>query len=592
MSARSSFGSRRATDARRRLKTHASTRLAPLAPPELAAPVGGPAARPSRGADILVQLLEAAGVEVVFGLPGGAISSVHDALLDGRIRTVTTRHEAGAMFAAAGHAHATGKLGVVAVTSGPGALNAMTGLASAWCDGLPVLMLVGEVPRALQGRGVLQDGSAHGLQIVEMARHITKLAAEVPHGSALPHLVRRAITTATTGRPGPVLLTLPFDVTTGPVSRPRETGELAPLSRIEPAMLDEIAGLLCDAQRPLLLAGSGVRGHGAPELLRALAEQASCPVATTPKAKGVFPESHPLALGVLGLAGHRSARRYLEAGVDVVVAIGSSLGDVATDGFPRALQASRALIHVDIDPRQIGKSYAPSHAIVAPAVELLAGLVERLGRAAMPLRALPGGIERLALAPSQQRERLASQEAVRELQRALPPDTIFTIDSGEHFLFAAHFLQIDEPDAFVAMSGLGSMGSSIGAAIGVQLARSDRVVAAICGDGCFAMSAFEIATAVAERLPIRVFVLNDERLGMVENGHRTLFGRTPAYPTAPLDICAIARGLGATAVRVDRPGQLARVSHLLRTAPGPIVIEVCIDPDIKLPRRERVSAMV
>jgi acetolactate synthase-1/2/3 large subunit len=551
----------------------------------------------ARGADVLVELLVAAGVEVMFGIPGGAISSVHDALLDSPIRTVTTRHESGAMFAAAGYARATGKLAVVAVTSGPGVLNSMTGLASAWCDGIPVLLLVGEVPRALQGKGVLQDGSAHGLQIVEMARHITKYAVEIPRSSALPHMVRHAITTAQSGRPGPVVLTLPFEVTTGRLSRPSEHGAQTARTTVAPELLDEVTALLCDAQRPLILAGNGVRRGGAAAPLRALAERLSCPVATTAKGKGVFPESHPLSLGVLGLAGHRSAKRYLEAGLDVVVAVGTSLGDLATDGFPANLQAPRALIHIDIDASQIGKSYAPTHAIVAPAAELLASLVERAERIAdlperkAPLRALPGGVERHVLEPSRRPERMASHEAVIELQDALPVDTIFTIDSGEHFMFAAHYLAIDLPDAFVAMTGLGSMGQSIGAAIGSQLAFPHRMVAAICGDGCFAMSAFEIATAVAERLPIRVFVFNDERLGMVENGHRTLFGRTPEYSTAPLDVCTVARGLGATTLRVERPGQLALASDLLRTAPGPIVIEVCIDPEIKLPRRERVSAM-
>jgi acetolactate synthase-1/2/3 large subunit len=308
----------------------------------------------------------------------------------------------------------------------------------------------------------------------------------------------------------------------------------------------------------------------------------------------VFPESHPLALGVLGLAGHRSAQRYLETGVDVVVAIGTSLGDIATDGFPAHLQPSRALIHVDIDPGQIGKSYAPTHAIVAPAAELLAGLIERLAAPPShkaPLRALTGGVERHVLPASPRPQRMASHDAVLELQAAMPRDTIYAIDCGEHLLFAAHYLEIDLPDAFVAMTGLGSMGQSVGAALGIQLASPGRMVAAILGDGCFAMNAFEIATAVAEQLPIRMFVLNDEHLGMVENGHRNLFGRTPEFLTAPLDVCAVARGLGATALRVERPGELALASDLLHTAPGPVVVEIRIDPAIKLPRRERVSAM-
>lgn len=557
-----------------------------------------PVSHTVRGADLLVDMLAQAGVDTVFGLPGGAISPIHDALLDSRLRVVTTRHESGAMFAACAHARMTGQLAVVAVTSGPGVLNSMTGLATAWCDGVPVLLLVGEVPRPAHSKGVLQDGSAHGLQIVEMARYISKLAVEVPSASALPHLLRRAIVTAMSGRRGPTVLTLPLDITTAQVAPPRSAGITTTTTLVEPETLDEIAELIYSAQRPLILAGSGLRGHGAPPRLLAVAESLAIPVATTPKGKGVFPEDHPLALGVLGLGGHRSSRKYLDAGVDVVIAIGTSLGDMATDGFAPQLQATRAMIHVDIDARQIGKSYAPTHAVVATAADFLGGLADRIGdrettRGPTPttLRALPGGVVRHVIRSSARADRIASQDAITEIQRVIPRDAIYTVDSGEHFVFAAHFLELTDPDQFVVMTGLGSMGQSIGGAVGVQLARPDRFVAAICGDGCFAMNAFEIATAVVERLPLRIFVFNDERLGMVENGHQTVYGRHPDYSTRPLDICAIARGLGATALQVSRPGDLMAAREVLLETRGPVVVEVRIDPDIVLPKQDRVAAM-
>ncbi len=492
------------------------------------------------------------------------------------------------MFAAAGYAQTSGKLGVVAVTSGPGALNAMTGLASAWCDGLPVLLLVGDVPRKAQGRGVLQDSSSHGLNIVEMSRHITKLAAEVPSASQLPHMIRRAITTAMSGRKGPVILTLPIDVMTAPASAPRIGGSITMGGLIAGETLDEIAELLLNAERPLILAGSGVRGQGAPEKLRAVAERFGCPVATTPKAKGIFPESHHLSLGVLGLGGHRSARKYIDNGADVILAIGTSLGDMATDGFAPGIQGTRALIHVDIDARQIGKSYSPTHAIVSSASDLLGGLAERRREFTPRRRALPTGIERHVLPSSIKPDRLGSHDAINELQSLLPEDTIYTVDSGEHFLYAVHYLEVNHPDSFVVMTGLGSMGQSIGAAIGAALAHPGRSVAAICGDGCFAMNAFEVATAVQENIPLRVFVFNDERLGMVENGHEKVYGRRPKYPTGPLDICSIARGLGAATVRISNKNQLdaAMLAH-----PGPLVIEMRIDADIMIPKVDRVAVM-
>jgi acetolactate synthase I/II/III large subunit len=546
---------------------------------------------PRRAAAVLVDMLAAAGVDVVFGLPGGAISPVHDALLDSNIRVVTTRHESGATFAAAGYSHITGRLGVCAVTSGPGALNALTGVASAWCDGLPMLLLVGEVPRKAHGRGVLQDGSAHGLKIVEMAAHISKLAIEVPDAAQLPHLLRRAIVTALSGRRGPVVLTLPMDVTSAMITPPRMEGHEVVRGHLSSELVDEVRDILRDAQRPMILAGSGLRGNGAPALLRRVAERLRCPVATTPKGKGVFPEDHPLSLGVLGLGGHLSSRSYLESRVDAVVVLGSSLGDLSTDGFNPALQAP-TLVHVDIDGRQIGKSYAPTHAVVADLAEFLDALDARLGDEPCPQRDFVGtGVIRHQLpATADSEPRIGPHEVLREIQSLLPADTVYTVDSGEHFTFATHYLHIVNSDSYVVMTGLGSMGQSIGAAIGVKMAQPERSVAAIVGDGCFAMNAFEVATAVAQRLPIRVFVFNDNRLGMVENGHEHVYGRRPDYSTGSLDVCAIAAGLGAATVRVCRPGDLASAARLLASYPGPVVVDVQIDPRIRLPKKDRMAA--
>jgi acetolactate synthase I/II/III large subunit len=561
-------------------------------PPARARELRRSTAPPSRrAANVLVDMLVDSGVDVAFGLPGGAISPIHDALLDSEVRVVTTRHESGAMFAAAGYAHVTGKLGVAIVTSGPGALNSLTGLASAMCDGLPVLLLVGEVPRKAQGRGVLQDGSAHGLKIVEMAAHISKLALEVPDASQLPHLVRRAISTAMAGRRGPVVLTLPMDVTSALIAPPRIESESTAGGTIARAIVDEIAELLHDAERPLILAGSGVRGRGAPRLLRRVAERLQCPVVTTPKGKGVMAESHPLSLGVLGLGGHLSSRAYLESGVDAVLVLGSSLGDLSTDGFNPALQAA-TLIHVDIDGRQIGKSYAPTHAVVAGVAEFLDALDSRIAvGGGATRRGTVAGVVRHALAPSADDAwRIGPHEVLREMQQLLPADTIYTVDSGEHFTFATHYLKIDHPDSYLVMTGLGSMGQSIGAAIGAKLALPHRTVAAIVGDGCFAMNAFEVATAVAQRLPIRVFVFNDDRLGMVENGHEHVYGRRPDYSNGGMDVCAIAAGLGAATLRVCRPGDLANAARMLNGYPGPVVVDVQIDPAVRLPKKDRMAA--
>lgn len=556
---------------------------------DLPAPHSSSQSRPILGdrriADVLIEVLANAGVGLVFGLPGGPISPIHDALaLEPRIRHITTRHESGALFAAAGYAHATGRLGVAAVTSGPGILNAMTGLASAHCDGLPVVLLVGEVARKVHGRGALQDGSSHGLNVVGMTRHVTKLSVELTEPANAPLVLHRAIATALSGRRGPVVVTIPMDVATSLAPAPRISAEVSLEFAVAPQALDEIAGLLAVSARPLILAGSGCRGNGAPARLRAAAERYQCPVATTPKAKGVFPEDHPLSVGVFGLGGHPSARTYAERGLDVMLAVGTSLGDVATEGWSPLLRGKRAFIHVDIDAQQIGRSYQPTHALVAPAATFFADL---LSRDAVPVpRLVVDGVSRYALPPSPD-DRLSPQAAVAEIQRIMPTDTIYTVDSGNHFLFATHFLELTHPDSFIVMTGLGSMGQSIGGAIGAKLARPGRMVAAICGDGCFAMNGFEIATAAAEQLPMVLFVFNDQRLGMVEHGHQAVYGREVAYPLT-MDVGNLARGLGADFARAERPGDIITLRDRIAGLRGPLVVDVAIDPDVRMPTKDRL----
>ncbi len=545
---------------------------------------------PSRLADILVDVLAASGVEVVFGLPGGAIAPLHDALLDrDDVRVVTTKHEAGAVFAAAGYARKTGKVGVALVTSGPGILNALTALASAHCDGIPVLLLAGEVPRRLYGRGPLQDGSAYHLNMVQVMSHLTKVCFEIPEANAGPTMLRRALATALSGRPGPVAVTLPLDVTTSKVQPPIVELGVSTRFEVRPAALRPVAELLQSAGRAAIFAGSGIRaGRGAEHLL-ALADHLQLPVMTTPKGKGVFPEDHPLALGVFGLGGHPSAQAFLRGGVDVLLAVGTSLGDLATDGYSSLLRPARALVHVDIEASRLGRSYAADIGIAAPAELFLEQLRLQLPAARAPARFGVARRDDAEAAGNGPEGRIAPHRAMWEAQQALPADAIYCIDSGEHFLFAAHYLRINHPDVFVAMTGLGSMGSSVGAAIGTKLAEPRRTVAVIMGDGGFGMVGTEVATAVAAGAPIVVMVINDGRLGMCEIGHETVFGRKPSYPVA-LDVAGMARALGAEAAVVTRAGELEAT---LRRWSGAtvLVVDVRIDREVRLPKQDRVQAM-
>ncbi len=546
----------------------------------------------ARAANVLVDTLVEAGVRVVYGLPGGTIAPIFDALMARpEIRVVITRHESSATFAAIGHARATGELGVVVVTSGPGVLNTMTGVAAAFCDGVPLLVLAGEVPHASFGKGALQEGSPYHLNVIGMARSITKLSAEVVEATAAPAVLRRAMNTALSGKPGPVLLTLPLDVSTATIPVPRLSQSVSTRFEIDEGVLDSAAKALSRSYKKVIFAGNGARVGRGPELLLAVAEQLQCPVITTPKGKGVFPEDHPLCAGIFGMGGHPSAAKLLEGGLETILAIGTSLGDLATNGWSPLLKPERTLIHVDVDAAQVGRVYAAQLGIAASAEVFLEALLPRLprgpvvGRYGIKTHTDP---EALAVGPS---GLISPQRALWELQQVMQDAPIYTVDSGEHYFFATHYLQVKRPDGYLVMTGLGAMGTSLGAAMGAQLARPQRRGVAICGDGGFAMMVSELSIAASEGLPVVMVVLNDQRLGMVELGNLAIYGRTPAYPIDHLDVTGAAKAMGARALVIDQPNQILAAAATLHDRSGPLVLDVRIDRGVRMPKNSRFEAL-
>jgi len=547
-----------------------------------------------RAADHLIDyLVTRERVDVFFGLPGGAVSPLDDALF-GRddVRVIGVRHESDAVFAAAGYARATGKLGVALVTSGPGVLNALNALASAHLEGLPVLLLAGEASTDQQGRGALQDGSAHGLDIVHMARSITKATAQLTTPNAALLQLVSVIHAMRHGRQGAGLVTCPVDVT-----RARVVSRKVVLPTERPPVLDEdtldrAAELLNGVVRPLILAGNGTRGGDSPAALRALAERLQAPVMTTPHGKGVFPESHPLALGVFGLAQHPSTLEYLKGGFDCLLAVGTSLSELATNGFSPLLRPSKTgtMIQIDVDASRMGRVYPVDVAILGEAAPALRSIANRIE--AQPTRTY--GIQHrcdpatAALGPE---GRITPQRAIWELQRALPADTSFTSDSGEHTLQVLHHLRVDDSRAFMAALGLGSMGSGIGAALGIASASHGAPVVAIAGDGGFAMSLSAIATAAHARLPVVFAIFNDGRYGMCELGYRTDFGRTSGFDLGSLDIVRIAEGLGAQAIRIDGADQIGALCLDERVHKGPVVLDILIDREARVSSTARFAAI-
>lgn len=537
-----------------------------------------------RTADLLVDVLLDAGVEVIFGLPGGPVAPLMDALLDRpQIRTITTRHEAGALFAAAGYAQSTGKLAVCVVTSGPGILNAMTGIANAHCEGLPILVIAGDVPRDRVGKGAAQDGTAFGLDIIHMAKPISKFAASAIESATAPGLLRHAIAQAMSGRRGPSVVTVPLDVATQKTIPPVLGVKLEERFETPVETLDGVAEALRTARRGLILAGSGARWGNGPKLLRELAERLQMPVMTTPKAKGVLPETHPLSLGVFGWGGHASASSYLEAGVDVLFAIGTSLGEHASDSWSTKLTASEHFIHLDVDATRIGRNYPVTYGVVDTVESTLPKLMERF--TGMPRRLpLRHGVRRantgdVVLVGKE--GKIAPQRALWELQKAVPEDTMYTSDIGAHMFFALHHIEARTPTSFMITLSLGSMGSGVGGALGVKVAHPERPVVSVCGDGCFSMALGDIACAAQNEIPLIVAVLNDERYGMVEIGHDVIYGRTPKF-AMPMNVKQLAEGAGAQCVVITEPGQLETLDLLAMAGQRPLVLDIRIDPTVHL----------
>ena len=546
-----------------------------------------------RVAELMARTLAELGVRTYFGVPGGAICSYYDALLDlPGVRSINTRHETGAAFMGMGHWRAGGGMAGLLMTSGPGITNALTGLAAAQADGIPLIAIGGEVPRANFGRGALQEGSRYELDVLSMVRSVTKFAAEVSSPRAAVGLVRHAVATACSGRQGPVFLSLPLDSANERVAAP-SLSRLDPSTRVglpselDGALIGRLAGLLQEAERGLILVGSGARSPSAIRAVAALAQVLQLPVATSPKAKGLFPESSPLALGIYGLAGHASATDYVRSGVDVLLAVGCGLGENATNSWSPELRASRAFVQVDVDSSRLGRNHPIDIGIVGAADAVMEALLTQV-KPRSP-RPSPGGVRSIALETTvSQIGTLHPAVAVPALQAHFPAGTLFTCDIGEHAMFALHCLRVDRPDAFQFASGLGSMGSGIGAAIGAKVAQPDRTVVALCGDYGFQMCGMELATCVQEGLGVVFAVFNDARMRMVESGLSRIFGRTGKMDGPRTDFVALARAVGADGAHVDSVEALRALPRDLGKR-GPFVLDLRIDPGASFPAHGRVA---
>lgn len=544
-------------------------------------------------AEHILRVFAERGVRAAFGVPGGLVSPIYDALAAvPSIGLVSARHETMAGFAAMGHAVATGAPALVLTTGGPGITNAITSIAAASAEDVPLIVIAGEVGTSMTTRAAFQDSSSNAIDVVAMMRTITRYSARVEDAAAAPGMAAHAIRMATGHKPGPVFLSLPINVGN---ARTRAI----PISMAPPEMppaADEascaiVARELLRARMPLLVLGNGARHAAA--AIRELAERTCTPVVTTAHAKGVFPESHPLHLGLIGFGGHPSAMHYLAAKPDAVCVIGSRLGDFATDGWSAPIAGTRATFQIDRDPLLVGRNYPVTLGIVADARAAVESVL-----ASLPVDVRRRDREQHArtyVRPesiTSDASPLKPARVLAALQAAFP-DALFTSDIGEHCAHAAHYLVIDDPSRFRAMLGIASMGTGIGVAIGARHARRDRPVVCICGDGGFAMHAGDLLTCVESGIDIVLVVMNDGRWNMVHHGFRAVYGKQPdALAGRIADLAAVARGFGAIGERIDTAADLdpERLRALARVG-RPVVLDVRIDPDEALSVGTRSAAV-
>jgi len=551
------------------------------------------------GAQALVRSLEQQGVEVVFGLPGGTILPTYDPLLSSSLRHVLVRHEQGAGHAAEGYAWATGRPGVCMATSGPGATNLVTALSDAYMDSVPMVAITGQVGTSLIGTDAFQEADITGITLP-----ITKHNELVTDVARIPAAVAEAFHIATTGRPGPVLIDVPKDIqqATGPWSWPPVMdlpGYQVP-GPPSPAAIRAAADLLLQARRPVLYVGGGViKSDSHADLLR-LAELAKAPVTTTLMARGAFPDSHPLSLGMPGMHGTYSAVAALQE-ADLVVALGARFDDRVTgklsDFAPRA-----RIVHADIDPAEIGKNRAPDVAIVGDLKITMAALADTVAAATSSgsgaaadtadwLAVLDGWKRQFPLRYKQDSDGPLKPQYVTERLSALTGgDAIIVAGVGQHQMHAAQHYGFTKPRSWINSGGAGTMGFAVPAAMGAQVGRPGELVVAIDGDGCFQMTAQELATCAIEKIPIKVLIFNNGFLGMVRQWQELFYDErysSVELGTAIPDYVKLAEAYGCLGLRCERADE---VDTVLDKALAPSDVPVVVD--FRTHDREGVFPMV
>ena len=529
------------------------------------------------GAEAVIRCLQEEQVEVIFGFPGGAVLHIYDALYHSDLRHILTRHEQGAAHAADGYARVTGKVGVCLATSGPGATNLVTGIANAYMDSIPMVIITGQVATGLIGTDAFQE-----VDITGITAPITKHNYLVKRAKDIPRIMKEAFYIARTGRPGPVLVDIPVDVSSQSIDyvypekvdlpgyRPTERGHLL--------QIDRVIRALKESRRPVIVAGGGVISSDSAALLQQLAETQCIPVVNTMMGLGSISASHPLSLGMLGLHG-RPGANYAVSKADLLIGIGVRFGDRVTRRISGFAPGAR-IIHMDVDPAEIGKNIRVDIPVVGDIASILADVCQQL-----PLEMETGEWCRQVeewkklSCPEDSGESIRPRFILEQLGEVLGDEGIITTEVGQHQMWTAQHYPFRKPRTFVSSGGLGAMGFGLPAAIGAQIGLPDKTVFSIAGDGSFQMNIQELGTALEYDLPVKILILNNRSLGMVRQLQEFYCdGRYCQVITKKVpDFAAVARAYGALGLQISDAEQVRSVLEEAVAYPGPVVIDCFIE---------------
>jgi acetolactate synthase-1/2/3 large subunit len=549
------------------------------------------------GAKILLECLKLEGVDTVFGYPGGTVINLYDELFSFKgIRHILPRHEQAGVHAADGYARVTGKVGVAIATSGPGATNTITGIATAYMDSIPLVIITGQVPTALIGNDAFQEAD-----IIGITRPCTKHNFLVKDVKDLALIVKKAFYIARSGRPGPVLIDFPKDVQIATTEfKYPDTVEIRgykPTIEGHPKQVEKAVSLLLAAKRPVIYVGGGVILANAAEELTALGRRLEAPVTTTLMGLGSFPEDDPLSLGLLGMHGTYYANMAV-SNCDLLVAVAARFDDRVT-GKIAAFAPHAKIIHIDVDPTSIKKNVRVDLPIVGDVKDVLVQMLKVLEEQGDKVDAFKKSISpwteeiegwkaKHPMSYKQSTTVIKPQFVIQKLRELSDPDAIVATDVGQHQMWTAQFFKFIRPRTLLSSGGLGTMGYGLPAAMGAQAAFPERQVIAICGDGGFQMNMQELATIVQNRLPVKICILNNNFLGMVRQWQELFFDKrySQTCMELPIDFIKLAEAFGAKGFQATKPSEVEAVITQGFKTPGPVIME------FKIAREEKVLPMV